>query len=209
MTYGSESECAIPTTPQRLTSHYPVIPGWCMTFDWVATHLPDWNNLFTFKTQSKRHKSSTGIQFCDYSNSHKLIIELTLFECINKMSSKFSDDSAVRLADTVQPAALNDLSLAALDSLCGNGIMANSCRANMPAAVETASVPSTIWAYLDSQALDFAGETTKYKWLTKKMSVWRKSARPVLWHKNEGPVSSGRADGPPGSCRPVATTMSY
>jgi len=31
------------------------------------------------------------------------------------MSSTFSDDSAVRLADTVQPAALKDLSLAALD----------------------------------------------------------------------------------------------
>jgi len=71
------------------------------------------------------------------------------------MSSTFSYDSAVRLADTVQPgmqsAALNDLSLAALDAG-----MANSCRANAR-SWETAFV-SSIWrAYLDSQALDFAG----------------------------------------------------
>jgi len=41
------------------------------------------------------------------------------------MSLTFSDNSAVRLADTAQPAALNDLLLAALDAG-----MANSCSAN-------------------------------------------------------------------------------
>jgi len=47
MTYGAESECAIPTTPQPLTSHYPMIPsfiiniGWSMTFNWVVTHITD------------------------------------------------------------------------------------------------------------------------------------------------------------------------
>jgi len=69
------------------------------------------------------------------------------------MSSTFSDDSVVRLADTVQPAALKDLSLAALDMLEWQSVAAP-----MPAAVETAFVPSTRRAYLDSQAaLDFAG----------------------------------------------------
>jgi len=38
-----------------------------------------------------------------------------------------SDDSAVRLADTVQPAALNDLSLAALDAGKANSCHANAC----------------------------------------------------------------------------------
>jgi len=68
------------------------------------------------------------------------------------MSSTFSDDSAVRLADTVQPAAQNDLSLAALDMLKWQTVAAS-----LPAAVETTFVPATRRAYLDSQALDFAG----------------------------------------------------
>jgi len=54
------------------------------------------------------------------------------------MSSTFSDDSAVRLADTVQPATLNELSLAALDMLEWQTVAAP-----MPAAVETAFVPFT------------------------------------------------------------------
>jgi len=54
------------------------------------------------------------------------------------MSSTFSDDSAVRLADTVQLAALNDLSLAALDMLEWQTVAAP-----MPTDVQTAFVPST------------------------------------------------------------------
>jgi len=41
------------------------------------------------------------------------------------MSLTFSDDNAVCLADTIQPAALKDLSLAALDAG-----MTNSCHAH-------------------------------------------------------------------------------
>jgi len=67
------------------------------------------------------------------------------------MPSTFSDDSAVRLADTVQPAALNDLLLAALDAG-----MASSYRANAR-SFGTAFVSSTRQVYLDPQALDFAG----------------------------------------------------
>jgi len=87
------------------------------------------NRLKKTYSQSKHNQNvinrQYGIQLCDYCNSHKIIIKLDLFECINKLSSTFLDDSAVRLADTVQPAALNDLSLAAV-----NAGMANSCRAN-------------------------------------------------------------------------------
>jgi len=54
------------------------------------------------------------------------------------MSSTFLDDSAVRLADNVQHAALNyDLSLAALD------IYWNGKQLPRAKAVETAFVPST------------------------------------------------------------------
>jgi len=53
---------------------------------------------------------------------------------MNKMSSTFSEDSAVRLADTVKHAALNDHSLAALDAEW------QTDAAPMPAALETAFV---------------------------------------------------------------------
>jgi len=74
----------------------------------------------------------------------------------------------VRLADTVQlAAALNDLiSLAALDMLGWQTVVAP-----MPAAVETVFVPSIRRAYLDSQALDFAGGWCLPKWSDHQASI--------------------------------------
>lgn len=46
---------------------------------------------------------------------------------MNNMSPTFVDDRAERLADTVQPAALNDLSLAALDGGMAKTWLASAC----------------------------------------------------------------------------------
>jgi len=132
------------------------------------------------------------------------------------MSSTFSDDSAVRLADTVQPAALNDLSLAVLDML-----ERQTVAAPMPAAVETALFlpPGEHILIRKHSTLQVAGDFIRvYRSgvITKHMALFGRNKLGKPQNINDylknvclqkfGPARQtfGRADGPPGPCRPLA-----
>jgi len=140
---------------------------------------------------------------------------------MNKMSSTFSDDSAVRWY--CKPAALNDLSLAALDSLSWNGIMANRCGANARSC-------GSCFCSFHQVSISWFASTRLCRWLVtssvftgvewspsnsspsnspfgKKQLNCRKSARPGKLSAGPDPFFDtkmyGPADGPPGPCRPL------